>query len=338
MSTAYIAKPRRHRLSRLFRQHRHTSTLHRTPRSLATSIPTTERCPAPTATCASTPPDLGIDYERPVNNTMAAYMRQVLISTGKCDWTSRIEDDEAGELARGLKGMLGQGGRFADPYNHIMLSHSSFPPSLTHESKAASAYILPSFCYLPSIPLTAPSIEQLIRAFLLPPTLHPAHDALPTPQRLALTQQPELRGSFPGSCNASDILVLICGHRGRDERCGVMGPLLHAEFERRLNSVGVYEVLRDAPPANILSHTVVAKPGARVGLISHIGGHKFAGNVIIYIPPSLTVNRLAGKGIWYGRVEPRHVEGIIEETIVKGRVIGELFRGGIGEESQILRI
>merc|ERR1711964_469984 len=28
-----------------------------------------------------------------------------------------------------------------------------------------------------------------------------------------------------------------------------------------------------------------AKSSARVGLISHIGGHKFAGNVILYIPP-----------------------------------------------------
>ncbi|KAH0552948.1 hypothetical protein GP486_006854 [Trichoglossum hirsutum] len=184
-------------------------------------------------------------------------------------------------------------------------------------------------------------MEQFVRAYLLPPALHPAHDALTASQRLALTQQPGLRGSFPGSRNVSDILVLICGHGGRDERCGVMGPLLRAEFVRRLSSVGVCEVLKDAPPADPPSmlHATVAKPGVRVGLISHVGGHKFAGNVIIYIPPSSpAANRLAGKGIWYGRVEPRHVEGIIEETIVGGRVIGELFRGGVGEGSQILRI
>ncbi|KLJ06659.1 hypothetical protein EMPG_17845 [Blastomyces silverae] len=35
---------------------------------------------------------------------------------------------------------------------------------------------------------------------------------------------------------------------------------------------------------------------------------------------------LAGKGIWYGRVEPRHVEGIVEETVLGGRVISEHFR------------
>lgn len=73
---------------------------------------------------------------------------------------------------------------------------------------------------------------------------------------------------------------------------------------------------------------------ARIGLVSHVGGHKWAGNVIIYFPHKYRTNPvqrrqspLAGRGIWYGRVEPRHVEGIINETIKGGRVIKELFRG-----------
>ncbi|KAI9778352.1 MAG: hypothetical protein M1839_008139 [Geoglossum umbratile] len=222
-----------------------------------------------------------------------------------------------------------------------MVSHSSFSPSpalATRGLKTASAYVLPSFRYLPSIPLTNPSIETFTRAFLLPPTLHPANNALAASHRLTLIQNPELQGSFSGACDVTDILILICGHRGRDERCGIMGPLLHAEFERMLSSIGAHKVLRGAPlPVDTPPNAGATKPGARVGLISHVGGHKFAGNVIIYIPPSMTANRLAGKGIWYGRVKPSHVEGIIEETIVKGRVISELFRGGIDKESRILR-
>jgi (2Fe-2S) ferredoxin len=65
--------------------------------------------------------------------------------------------------------------------------------------------------------------------------------------------------------------------------------------------------------------------------VSHIGGHKWAGNVIIYLPPGYTNGSedsvLAGRGIWYGRVEPRHVEGIIKETILGDKVIKDLFRG-----------
>jgi hypothetical protein len=223
-----------------------------------------------------------------------------------------------------------------------MLSHSSFSPSPalpTQNIKTASAYILPSFRYLPYIPLTCHSIETFTRAFLLPLTLHPAHNALAASHRLALTQQPELQCLFSGAYEVADILILICGHGGRDERCGVMGPILQTEFERTLSFVGDYKVLNEAPsPHDISPNAATAKQGVRVGLISHVGGHRFAGNVIIYIPPSVTTNRLAGKGIWYGRVKPRHVEGIIKETIVKGRVISELFRGGIDKESQILRI
>lgn len=76
-------------------------------------------------------------------------------------------------------------------------------------------------------------------------------------------------------------------------------------------------------------------------MISHIGGHAFAGNVIIYIPPTFPLatgniaekegethtSPLAGMGIWYGRVEPRHVQQILEETLEKGNIIGELWRG-----------
>ena len=38
---------------------------------------------------------------------------------------------------------------------------------------------------------------------------------------------------------------------------------------------------------------------------------------------------MAGSAIWYGRVEPKHVEGIVNETVLGGRVIKELWRGGM---------
>jgi hypothetical protein len=46
---------------------------------------------------------------------MAAYAEHVLISTGKDDWTSRIEEEAgAGNIAQSLKGLLGRGGKFCD--------------------------------------------------------------------------------------------------------------------------------------------------------------------------------------------------------------------------------
>lgn len=59
-----------------------------------------------------------IDYEQPLNGTMAAYAQQMVICTGQRDWASRIENDGEntgwGELVRGLKRLLGRGGRYAD--------------------------------------------------------------------------------------------------------------------------------------------------------------------------------------------------------------------------------
>lgn len=148
--------------------------------------------------------------------------------------------------------------------------------------------------------------------------------------------------------------MLVCGHGGRDERCGVLGPLLREEFEDKVGVVSSrFEVRRGAVripeheghalPAVEGEVGGEAKTGVRVGLISHIGGHKFAGNVIIYIPPGLKLDDgrphpLAGHGIWYGRVEPRHVEGIVRETMVKGNVVEDMFRGGIDGQRKILRL
>ena len=145
----------------------------------------------------------------------------------------------------------------------------------------------------------------------------------------AQTRTPVLEHEWLQYKNTKTPTILICGHNSRDTRCGILGPILHAEFlsyvkgesQPQTNGDKVVEVRVENP---ILR--------SRVALISHIGGHAFAGNVIIYLPkfyklPDGTVSPLAGKGIWYGRVEPKHVWGIMEETFRRGHVIEELLRG-----------
>lgn len=160
------------------------------------------------------------------------------------------------------------------------------------------------------------------------------HDGLSPEDKSRLTRDPSQADQHPAN-PIRDVVVLICGHGGRDMRCGVMGPLLRDKFLSVLDSEGMS--VTDAPPGDD------GDVKTRVGLISHVGGHKFAGNVIVNIPPTMTLpdgsaHRLAGCAIWYGRVEPRHVEGIVSATIREGRVIGELFRGGIDAEGALLDI
>jgi (2Fe-2S) ferredoxin len=102
----------------------------------------------------------------------------------------------------------------------------------------------------------------------------------------------------------SKAIVFVCNHKKRDKRCGVAGPMLIDQFNKELEEAK-------------LSSSV------KVYGISHIGGHKFAGNIIIYRKD----DRNVFVGDWYGRVKTCHVSTIIEECIKNGKVIQELWRG-----------
>lgn len=75
-----------------------------------------ERCPDPTCPCSSMPSlEKEIDYEKPL--TMSAYSQHLIISTGKSDWKSRIEDERDngttwGQITGDLKTLLGRKGGF----------------------------------------------------------------------------------------------------------------------------------------------------------------------------------------------------------------------------------
>ncbi|KAJ6151119.1 Aminoacyl-tRNA synthetase class 1a anticodon-binding [Penicillium chermesinum] len=272
-------------------------------------FPVTKTCPEPTCDCPPTPsmPEgLPIDHDQPLNGTMVAYAQQLLICTGQRDWTSRIEDDGEtegwGNMVRGLKTLLGRGGPYLD------------------DPTVASALLFPSFKFIPSIPAEIgpndTDLTTFIRAFLLPEKLHSMHGGLPEDEQARMTRVPDLASKFTGVLDiAQSPTVLICGHGGRDMRCGVMAPVLEQEFQRVLLSQGYTATGSDGAIMDAPNH-------ANLGLISHIGGHKYAGNVIVYIPPGMTrgvePHPLAGKGIWYGRIEPKHVQGIVDETILGG--------------------
>ncbi|KAL4776181.1 Sucrase/ferredoxin-like-domain-containing protein [Aspergillus nidulans var. acristatus] len=327
----------------------------RIPLKIPTPFPVTKTCPEPKCSCPPTPsvPEgLPLDHDHPLNGTMAAYAQQIVVCTGQRDWTSRIEDDGKeqgwGEFVRGLKRLMGRGGPYADPFNNVMVTNSSLPVSSTDSCSrdTASAFLFPSFKYFPSIPVnvsdspkTTTSLSTFVKAFLLPTQLSPMTETLPEPRHSELLRKPELASEFPDAVDIEQSpVILICGHGGRDMRCGVMAPILEEQFRKILESKGIYT------PASPDSGNFDHPDRAHIGLISHIGGHKYAGNVIVYIPKSMkygdssVAHPLAGKGIWYGRIEPKHVEGVVEETILGGRVLSDHFRGGIDHDGTILRL
>lgn len=92
--------------------------------------------------------------------------------------------------------------------------------------------------------------------------------------------------------------VFVCVHMARDERCGNCGPPLLAAIEGAIAMRGLEDVT--------------------VRATSHVGGHKYAGNVIIY-----------PEGVWYGYVRPDDADRLVCDHLVEGRILADLHRGGM---------
>ncbi|KAL7088118.1 hypothetical protein ACP275_13G109100 [Erythranthe tilingii] len=107
--------------------------------------------------------------------------------------------------------------------------------------------------------------------------------------------------------------IFVCCHGTRDRRCGVCGPSIISKFKNEIEN-------------RCLQGKVSVSP------CSHIGGHKYAGNVIIFGPNS---NKEV-IGHWYGYVMPEDVPVLLDQHIGKGEVVDFLWRGqmGLSEEEQ----
>ena len=93
-----------------------------------------------------------------------------------------------------------------------------------------------------------------------------------------------------------------------NQRCGIIAPLLVDEFTKVLGK-------------NELLYNKQKNPnGIRVTVCSHVGGHAFAGNVIYHD------GKKGSLPVWYFRVFPYQVQGIVKETILNNRIIAELNR------------
>ncbi|KAJ7963600.1 Altered inheritance of mitochondria 32 [Quillaja saponaria] len=107
--------------------------------------------------------------------------------------------------------------------------------------------------------------------------------------------------------------VFVCSHGSRDRRCGVCGPALITRFKEEMELIGLQGKVSVSP-------------------CSHIGGHKYAGNIIIF---RSNVNGEV-TGHWYGYVTPEDVPLLLHQHIGKGDIVDSLWRGqmGLSEEEQ----
>ncbi|GBC50209.2 sucrase/ferredoxin domain protein [Rhizophagus irregularis DAOM 181602=DAOM 197198] len=214
-------------------------------------------CSDPCSTHPTYPPSLTlrINTSLTLQGTVKPYYKHVLISTGKSDWKSHIEDEE---------------GSFAAQLQKAIKDESSLkkPKILICNSSRKNDNNDPSFSEGNDILLFSDNI--LVRR--VPPN-HAVefYDQFLRGQKTdendtLSTSQPHV--TFKVEPMPYKAVVLICSHMHRDKRCGVTAPLLKDEFDKILKDKGLdVESCAD---------------GIAVYMTSHIGGHKFAGNVIVY--------------------------------------------------------
>eukprot|EP00005_Dracoamoeba_jomungandri_P006127 CAMPEP_0174251122 /NCGR_PEP_ID=MMETSP0439-20130205/1055_1 /TAXON_ID=0 /ORGANISM="Stereomyxa ramosa, Strain Chinc5" /LENGTH=325 /DNA_ID=CAMNT_0015331363 /DNA_START=18 /DNA_END=995 /DNA_ORIENTATION=+ len=98
-----------------------------------------------------------------------------------------------------------------------------------------------------------------------------------------------------------DFFILVCCHANKDMRCGTLGPQVLAAFQEVIQQRGA-------------QHKIAVRQ------TSHLGGHKYAGVVIVY--PT---------GDWYGMVTRDNIEKIVDAYLSEDATIPyELWRGRMG--------
>lgn len=229
-----------------------------------------------------------------------------------------------------------------------MLSASNIPTPTCHNdySEPTTILLLPALTIIENV--TPASVPELITTYIdsaLTNTSPPGPKSIPRAIQDPLPTESQLT-SRPCPHKA---LILLCSQRTRDARCGQSAPLLRKELERHLRPLGLFRDLDDDRPG-----------GVGVYFISHVGGHKYSANLMIYRRPdafgldlvergklggevcplpSNSINQEEGASqcIWLARIRPEDCEGIIKFTVLQGKVVHpeRQLRGGFDRQRSV---
>ncbi|KAI8084300.1 Sucrase/ferredoxin-like-domain-containing protein [Gilbertella persicaria] len=248
-------------------------------------------CANPCAEHKEFPSYLHIEQDFPILGSVKPYGRHILISTGMTDWPKHI-DDEKDSFAQALFAAIHQ--KKPTAWKNL-ITNASITSSHSNVPGGCDILIFPDNILVSNV--TNDKADDFYQLFMAAP--------LPRePMDIEFMMRDDRIGEMKIQKCPYKNLMLLCSHKKRDKRCGVTAPILAQEIDR---------VLREKD---------LGEEDVAIIMVSHIGGHKIAGNVICYINEGT-------RGVWYGRVKTCHCRTIIEETIVNGKVIKEIYRGAM---------
>ncbi|PYI19658.1 hypothetical protein BO99DRAFT_384057 [Aspergillus violaceofuscus CBS 115571] len=235
------------------------------------------------------PSKVKVETSRPLYGHIKEFHTHVLVATGKSDWTEHVEN-EKGSLMEAFDASANQSKHGV--CSRMMISASNLQSHHEEpegENNGTTILLLPSFTFLDSVHTA--DVREVVDRYI---------DA-PLANKGLVAHDPASRLS-PRPCQY-DYVVLLCSHRRRDARCGITAPLIKKELERHLRPRGLYRDANDERPG-----------GVGIFFVSHVGGHKFSANVLVY-------RKAQEQMIWLARMRPEHCEGIVTYTLLQGKVV-----------------
>ncbi|KAF9076404.1 Sucrase/ferredoxin-like-domain-containing protein [Rhodocollybia butyracea] len=312
------------------------------------SIPFTEAdcrsCPDP---CdkghESYPNRFGVDMESVMLGSVKPYGRQIVISTGKMDWDREVTSTKNSLAAHVQQIMNGapsltleskskQAIQIAGVFNSsdstkvsiLNGSHHSLSENPDHDT----VLVFPDYKLVTEIPRTLDGAKSLWDS-----ALSNVSSRRPVGDIRSLSSW-----IIPYSC-----VILLCSHKRRDNKCHIASAKLGQAFTQCLEhrgwtvdtEINEYSLHSVGSPLEESSGTenekeehiakqlqeLVSEKKVLILRNSHTGGHRYAGNCIIYTPQ--------GVGVWYGRVSTHEVETIVSKTLEEGLILPPLLRGGV---------
>ncbi|KAK0628960.1 Sucrase/ferredoxin-like-domain-containing protein [Bombardia bombarda] len=277
------------------------------------------------------PKGFKIDEDDELYGFVKGWSTHVLVATGKTDWVRDVAD-EKGSVMQAI------GNAKAPSNGKLMLSASNIPtPHHTSDySEPTTVLLLPAFTIVENVtPATVPVLISDIISKAPTNTSPLAPVSLPRslPAPLPEGTPAAIKELTTRPC-PHRVLILLCSQRTRDARCGQSAPLLRKEFQRHLQPLGLYRDLDDDRPG-----------GVGIYFISHVGGHKYSANVMVYRRPDAFGVDADGEGgvgagqcIWLARVKPEDCEGVVKFTVLQGKVVKpkSQLRGGFDRSKGLM--
>ncbi|KAH7103368.1 Sucraseferredoxin-like protein [Auriculariales sp. MPI-PUGE-AT-0066] len=283
-----------------------------------------------------------VDMDSTLLGTRDPLHRQVVISTGRADWVREVTEDPGSiaELLLKTRDTLGPKpfpprvpkgtpaplplssqtyGVFAQTDSNALSILNGSHVSISDHPSDETVLLFPDYAMIVGVRADTESVHTLYKTVLEPSVSAEVQFSSPTNTGLNVHV-------LPYSC-----VIMLCSHKKRDNRCHIAAPKLEERFSDELERVGweVHTRLHDpdhdhAHDQQSRDERLRAAADSQSALIvktSHIGGHRYAGNVQIMFPQ--------GTCVWYARVSPHEVHAIVQHTILSGRILPQLLRAGM---------